>query len=179
MRQVLNVNILEDRAAIKRVTLLGLPAAIAGFGVLGYLAGAVLAGDSAMSWVWIVGVIVGFAVSLPVHELVHAAFFKLFGPAGTRVIFGASKGMLYAGCPGTRYARGKMTVILLAPFVVLTCVYVLVGVVFSNPLAAAVLVLLHTSGCTGDFWFAWLIARHPEATLVEDTNTGILLLAED
>lgn len=124
--------------------------------------------------------ILGYCASLPVHELVHAAFFKLLGPQGTKVIFGFQSGMLYAGCPGVRLSRGRIVVVLLAPLVTLSIVYGLLGLVLPftwTPLLAVWLFALHTSGCIGDLYFVALIIRYPEATVCEDTNKGIRLLA--
>lgn len=184
MRQVLDVNILEDQATQRRVTLLGLPAGIAalilmiampladrlggGVGELqGFWAGSSLG--------WAIALLAVYIVSLPVHELVHAAFFKLFGPAGTRITFGFKSGMLYAGCPGRRFSRGQMTAVLLAPFALLSLTYLALGALLGLPFMMLAVFLLHTSGCVGDFYFAWLIARHPEADLIEDTPVGICL----
>ncbi len=185
MREVLDVNIFDEGtpaqktlmrasiwlmlACLALAIVASIPLVLTGFGP---------GLDGLMRFVIVV--FAGYAVSLPVHELVHAAFFKLLGPRGTKVIFGFQSGMLYAGCPGVRLSRGRCTAVLLAPFVTLSIVYGLLGLVLPfawAPLLAIWLFALHTSGCVGDFYFVALIARHPEATLCEDTNKGIRLLA--
>ena len=51
------------------------------------------------------------------------------------------------------------------------------GSLLGLPIMMLTVFLFHTSGCVGDFYFAWLIARHPEADQVEDTPVGIRLWA--
>ena len=177
MRQVLDVNILTDEATQKRVGLISLLPLVLGCLTCGWGIAAASDAGTLLStwWAWLLAAVALYAISLPVHELVHGLLFKAFGPAGTKVKFGYQNGMLYAGCPGVRFAAWKMTLILLAPFVVLSVTYVLLGQVFGEGVLALCLVLLHGSGCAGDFYFAWLLARHPEADLVEDTDQGIRL----
>ena len=51
---------------------------------------------------WMVGVIAVSAAAFAVHELLHAAFFKLLAPAGAHVTFGANRetAMIYACAEG-------------------------------------------------------------------------------
>lgn len=176
MRQVLDVNILEDPAVQKAVARWTMPCTIAALVLV--VAGIVyqLMTQTLMDALgWLGWLVVLYVVSLPLHELVHAAFFKMFGPAGTRIIFGYKSGMLYAGCPGVRLPRGRFITVLMAPFVVLTLGYLALGLGFHAWLLAWCLFFAHTAGCAGDFYFVRLILRHPEADLCEDTSTGIAL----
>ena len=116
-------------------------------------------------------------VSLPVHELVHALFFRLLGGRGVRVRFGYADGMLYAGCPGLVLTRGRFLVVLLAPTVVLTVALVLLGIVFDLLFIALIAASFHLSGCAGDLLAAWIIAREPACTHCQDTKVGVRLLA--
>jgi len=178
MRQVLDVNILTDTATQKRVGWISLVPLVPGMAVLGWgVASVIDAGHPVLGewWLWLLALAVAYVVSLPLHELVHALFFKLFGPAGTKVTFGYQSGMLYAGCPGTKYTSGQMTVVLLAPFVALSIAYWALGQALDLGVLALCLFLLHGSGCAGDLYFTWLLCRHPEADLVEDTANGIRL----
>lgn len=187
MREVLDVNILEDEKTQRKVAYIGMPAAVAAFAVLVWQLIAGLLGGGATEaetfWGgglgWTVAACLAYVVSLPVHELVHAAFFKLLGPAGVRVRFGFKSGMLYTGCPGVRFGRHGMATVLLAPFVALSLVYLALGIALGLPFLALVSFLLHLSGCGGDLYFVWLIARHPEADFVEDTPAGIRLIADE
>lgn len=178
MQQVLDVNILTDTATQKRVGWISILPTVLGALVVGYGIGvAEDVGEGPFSsWLtWLLAMVVVYMVSLPVHELVHALFFKVFGPKGTKVKFGYKSGMLYAGCPGVKIAPWQMTVVLLAPFAVLSLVYLVLGLALGMGVTALCLFLLHAAGCAGDFYFTWLLARHPEADLVEDTENGIRL----
>lgn len=173
MHKVLDADILNDDATQRRVAWISL--AIAGAGVVGALALALACGWRPGGIGWWLALAGLYVACLPVHELTHGAFFKLLGPRGTRVRFGYQSGMLYAGCPGTRMGRGRFAVVLLAPFVLVTAVCVLGGCALGAPLMAWSLAWLHASGCAGDLYFVWLIARHPEADACEDTEAGIAL----
>ena len=187
MREVLDVNIFDEDAPCRSALIRGasrFTLACLAVGILASvplcLAGHVPQLDLSLG-VFMLAVGLGSLAVLPIHELIHGAFFKLLGPRGTRVIFGYQKGMLYAGCPGTRYSRGRFTAILLAPLVMLSGTFVILGLVLPMawaPLAALWLLVLHAAGCAGDLYFALLIHTHPEATLCEDTDKGMRLLAE-
>lgn len=180
MRQVLDVNILDDPAVQKMVARWSLPCAVAALGLVAFsVTVKILDTSVGDALVWALWLALLYVVSLPLHELVHALFFKAFGPAGAKVTFGFKSGMLYAGCPGTFLRPAQFMVVLLAPFAVLTALYGVVGFAWNAPLLAWCLFFLHTSGCAGDFYFAWVIRRHPEADLCEDTPTGIALWRKD
>lgn len=178
MRTVLDVNILEDKAIQKIITrwsFIMLIPLIVGAVVL------IVLGQGPQGWLgWLSGfalVMVLYVASLPIHELVHAAFFKLLGPAGTKVRFGFTTGMLYAGCPGITLAPWRFVVVLLAPAVVLSLVFVGLGFFFESALLVWCPFWLHLAGCSGDFYCVGLIATHRETDAVQDTDTGISLLA--
>lgn len=173
VRKIATVDVLDDTTTQKKVLRWSL--ALLAPGVAGLVAALVFGwGENLGIW-WVVAFLAGYALSLPVHELVHGALFKLLGPRGTRVRFGYAKGMLYATCPGTRLPRGSFMAVLLGPLVVLTVVYVVLGVCLGTPLLAWALVWAHASGCAGDLLFLWTIVRTPQADLVEDTSVGMVL----
>ncbi len=175
MRLVLDVDILQDGETRNRVVYASLALLVAG--LAGALALALAGGFAPSGWAWWAALAVGYLASLPVHELVHGAFFKLLGPRGAKVRFGYQAGMLYAGCPGVRMARGRFAAVLLAPFVLLSLAYLAAGLATGDALLAWALFALHAAGCMGDLYFVWLIACHPEADLCEDTDRGFALWA--
>ena len=173
VHKVLDVDIMDDEGVRRRIARTSL--AMLAVGVVGGAALALACGwrpGGVWWWLALAGL---YVACLPVHELVHGAFFKLFAPRGARVRFGYRSGMLYAGCPGARMGRGRFAVVLLAPFVLVTAACVFAGAALGAPLMAWSLGWLHGSGCAGDLYLAWLVARRPEADLCEDTEGGVAL----
>lgn len=128
---------------------------------------------------WIVGLAAVSAASFAVHELVHAAFFKLFAPAGARVTFGANLEtcMIYACAEGVVYSRRRYMVICLAPTVVVTTTFAL-GLAFSGyPLLCYLAAGLHLSGCVGDWYYVRTILRDRRIVACEDTSFGVRFFA--
>jgi hypothetical protein len=112
-------------------------------------------------------------VTLPLHELVHAAFVLIFG-GRPRFGAGIKGGMpyLYVTDPGRRFNRNRFIVIALAPLVLIDTValaMVLIQPVWSW---AAVAFVVNTSGAIGDLWIVGLLIRFPPWVLVEDRTLG-------
>lgn len=126
--------------------------------------------------VWIAAFVFVTLVSLPVHELVHAALFRLLGGPGTRVRFGYQDGMLYATCPGLILTRARFCAVLAGPAVVVSALLLVLGFVFDVPLMVCAAFALHLSGCAGDLFAIWLAARTPHCTHCQDTERGVRLL---
>ncbi len=139
------------------LAVLALVAAGARFGVVDFL--------------WLVGV---SAVALPVHELVHAAAYKLLVP-GVKIGFGYKDGFLYTDAHGAMARRSAEVAVLLAPAVLLTCALFAGAVAAGNLVLAILLAFVHLSGCVGDILMVVRIVRDPRATHVRDTDFGIEL----
>lgn len=134
-----------------------------------------LEGLSILLWLFLL-VLLTF-VALPLHELIHALFFKSFHPKA-HIIFGFKDAMLYAGCPGEVYTRAQMIIILLAPAFFISLALIVLYFTTSVPVLCFAVLILHLSGCSGDILAAWLIVREPTCTHCEDTDFGIRLLSE-
>lgn len=117
-------------------------------------------------------------ISLPVHELVHGLFFKLFAPRGTKIEYGYKNGTIYATAPGVRFSRTRFIIIVLAPFVVLTLVYIAIGLTWNIPLTAYLCFATHTTGCVGDFFYVREIMADRRISVCEDTDTGVRFYAK-
>ena len=111
------------------------------------------------------------------HELVHAAAFKLLIPV-VRVDFGFKDAFLYTTINGAVVPRSAELAALLAPAVVVTAALVAASLACSCPALAVLLAATHLSGCVGDLLMALAILREPACTHVRDTEFGITLLAE-
>lgn len=155
------------------------------FAVLGVTGVVLVAGMAADVWVdvldldvvaWFLTFVVASLVALPVHELVHAAFFRLFGGPGTRVIFGFEQFMLYAGSPGLVLPRGRFVWVLLAPSVLVGGALLVVPLFLGLPMLAVLLAGAHLSGCTGDWFMVRAALAEPGCTHMRDTDVGVDLL---
>lgn len=138
---------------------------------------AALLSVSGLSPVGLLGAAAASLVVLPVHELLHAAAFKLLGGRGVRVSFGYEAGCLYTRTNDAVLTRRRFMVVLLTPSVVLTLVLLPVGAGMGSPAGGVLAAGLHLTGCTGDLLMAWVIHQSPEATHVQDTACGCRLLA--
>ncbi len=120
---------------------------------------------------WFVINIVGYILILPIHELVHAAVFTLWGGKpyfGTKMPYA-----LYCGARQQLFRRNQYLVVGLAPLVVIT----LAGIIFTlvSPALASYTIFAivgNISGAAGDLWVAWRLLRLPRSILVEDTEAG-------
>ncbi len=115
-------------------------------------------------------------LTLLLHELVHAAFFKLLGPKHIRVIFGFSHGFAFAGAPNAWLPRGRYLVVGMGPALVISAACLL-GM-YLLPAQAAPLVyttaLINASGSVGDYYISYRILRSPPGTLVRDTGVEFI-----
>lgn len=127
------------------------------------------------SWAEVALFVVLIVVPLPVHELVHAAAFKLVKPSA-HVRFGMQDGLHYTTCEPEVFSRRRMLVVMLSPFALLTAAIFAIGCMLGAPLAAALAATIHASECAGDLLFAWLILSNRQVTHVRDTTYGIDLL---
>jgi signal transduction histidine kinase len=120
---------------------------------------------------WFVINIVGYILILPIHELVHAAVFTLWGGKpyfGTKMPYA-----LYCGAKLQLFRRNQYLVVGLAPLVVIT----LAGIIFTlvSPALASYTIFAtvgNISGAAGDLWVSWRLLRLPHSVLVEDTEAG-------
>ncbi len=120
---------------------------------------------------WIVINIIGYILILPIHELIHAAAFVLWGGKpyfGVRLPYA-----LYCGAKNQLFHRNQYFVVGLAPLIAIT----LAGIIFiliSPVLASYTLFALigNFSGAVGDIWVVRKLLRRPRSILVEDTEAG-------
>ena len=183
MRVIGTVNVLED-AGVQRAmvsaswAIMGAGAAIA---IVLWLVSLAFGGHvlEPVGPGWVLGLVVASVVSLPVHELVHAAAFVILGSSDVHVSFGIKDFMLYTSANGAVLPRGRFMAVLLAPSVVVTALFVLAGCVWHAPLFALLGAAFHLAGCTGDLDMARIIGITPAAAFVRDSPAGIDLLSEE
>jgi hypothetical protein len=120
---------------------------------------------------WIGINIIGYVLILPIHELIHAGAFALWGG---KPYFGAKLPYaLYCGAKNQLFRRNQYFVVGLAPLVVIT----LAGIIFTffSPALASFTLFAtigNVSGAAGDVWVVRRLSRRPRSILVEDTEAG-------
>lgn len=130
--------------------------ALAG-GLVGYLFGSTLANiikhASGWSALWqLLGGILGLFVLLPIHEFIHGLAFKSIG--ATKVGYGYSLKslMVYAYSQLFPTTMREVAFVAVMPFLVITAGLVIGWVIWPvYSLFWAILLLIHTSACVGDF----------------------------
>lgn len=175
MQKIAEIDILGDKDLQQRVTRLSLVIAAITL-VAAVLLGALAGGEEIGVWWW-VALAVGSLVVLPVHELVHAAAFKLLCP-GCRVSFGFQDAFLYTKTDGAVLRRACMVAVLLAPAVLVSVAVAAAAALAGCPVLVVLLAGLHLSGCSGDVLMVAEVLREPLCTHVRDTETGISLLSD-
>ncbi len=103
-------------------------------------------------WQLGLGILVFFVIVLPLHELIHAIFFKLLG--ASKVGFGYStKGlMVYAYAQRFVMRLRENALVAAMPFVLITSLLVVLLVSVPQLQFVWLLILvIHTLGCMGDF----------------------------
>ena len=175
MRTIADIDILDNEPLQARVVRLSLVIIVATVLAAVFLAFA-LGGEKLDVWWW-VALAVGSFVALPVHELVHAAAFKLLCP-GSHVSFGFKDAFLYTKTDGAVLRRGRMVAVLLAPALLVTAVLAALMLAAGLPVLAALLAGIHLSGCSGDILMTAAALRERLCTHVRDTETGITLLSK-
>lgn len=104
MRKIADIDVLADAVLQARMVRLSLLMLAAG------LAAAVLVlvaeGGRELGLGWLLALAVASVASLPAHELVHGAAFKLLCP-GARVSFGVKDAFLYTSASGAVVPRGR------------------------------------------------------------------------
>lgn len=123
----------------------------------------------------VIWTVVLVALSLPVHELIHGIFFRVFAPSNShsKVKYGFKQGMYYATNPGVIYKKGAFSVIILAPFIFNSILFLLLYLVGLDGQIVAYAFIIHTGGCAGDFWYMYELLKNPSITHCEDTPTGV------
>ena len=175
MRTIADIDILGNEPFQARVAQLSLVVIVAAV-LAAVVLGLAVDGEKLDVWWW-VALAAGSFVALPVHELVHAAAFKLLCH-GCTVSFGFQDAFLYTKTDGAVLRRGRMVCVLLAPSVLVTAVLAALALGACLPVLAVLLAGIHLSGCAGDILMAVACLREGACTHVRDTETGITLLSD-
>ena len=175
-RHIADINVLEDEAFRRRIVWESVAVLVGGalIGLVILVAG--LVRQESVGLGWFAALVLGSVAALPVHELVHALFFKAFSRGACEISFGFEQCMLYTRTNDLVLPRGAFIAVLLAPAVLVTAALFGVALWFGCPMLGWLLAVLHLSGCTGDLGMVREILAEPATTHVQDTAFGITLL---
>ena len=174
METIADIDLMGDERLRELMTLLSLLVLVVG--LLVALALGLAAPAEPLDFAWLLALAVVSVASLVVHELIHAASFKLLGGRSARVSFGARDGLIYTSAAGSVLPRARFVGVLLAPTVVLSAALLGACCALGLPLLGWCLFALHLSGCVGDLLMAGRIVRARDCTHVRDTEYGCELL---
>lgn len=126
-------------------------------GVVGSLMGSLAKSDAPepllhLGWQLVIGVVGLFLIVLPIHEIIHALFFKLLG--AKNVGFGYSKKglMVYAYAQRFVMTLRENALVAAMPFLLITLLISVCWVLVPGLKVIWIVILLfHTLGCMGDF----------------------------
>jgi hypothetical protein len=123
------------------------------------------------------GVVV-LALTLVLHELIHAFFFWRFTKHWAN--FGFRGVYAFAAAPNWYIPRNQHLIITLAPLVVISAVGILLMLVVPLPLLPWLVLALvvNAAGAVGDLVTAVWLLRHPEQAYVNDYGDGMTIFAE-
>lgn len=115
-----------------------------------------------------------FFVVIMIHEAIHGFFFKYYSKKKVKYQF---HGWAFsASTPNTFYRKGAYLVIGLAPAVIINSILLILFFIFKDiRLLLFFVILLHFSGCAGDFYVTFMLRKYAKDTLVEDTGVGMLI----
>jgi hypothetical protein len=118
-------------------------------------------------------------VTIIVHELIHAWFFKM----GTteKVKFGFHGFAASASVPGVYFYKQHYLKVGLSPAVLLNLLLILLIILLPKlwffPLYLNL--AIHFGGCIGDFYVSWILRKYTNDTLIEDTGIGMKFYVKD
>jgi len=112
-------------------------------------------------------------LNIVVHELIHAAFFKL--AKGVNIKFKFHGFAASASSPDTYFKKWHYFAVGLAPFIVLNLIYIPFFIFAPLHLISLAAVLLgnHLSSCIGDYIVSIYLLRYKPSTLVKDYGVGM------
>ncbi len=123
-------------------------------GVVGYGVGQLIAKNSAVdSFLLQLGVgVAALFLLLPVHEFIHGLAFKGIGAPTIGYGYSLKSMMIYAYCQKFPTTLREVAFVAVMPFLILTAGLLAAWVVWPTyGVSWATLLVLHTSGCIGDF----------------------------
>jgi hypothetical protein len=121
--------------------------------------------------------LVVFGALVVVHEAIHGVMFLGFGckPRFGVKLIGKYFPVVVYTTSRLAISRNKYIIVSLAPFLVITLVFLVIGIITNNKgvvILAIFVVAMNVSGSIVDIIMAWKIWKHGRWTIFEDTEDG-------
>lgn len=180
MKEIGQIRVFEDEALLSHITKLSAAVFVSGvaLAVALFIEGFFRSMGDPLTYVYIV---FGLVLSVPLHEAVHALFFKAFAPGSAKIRFGANREtwMVYASAEGVVYSRAQYLAIALAPTFAVTLLCLAFALATNHWGAAYFVALGHLTGCVGDWCYVERICKNKAVKQVEDTDFGVRFYGEE
>lgn len=145
-------------------------------GALGFAGGKLLKGNAGVdSFLWQVGAgVLALFLLLPIHEFIHGLAFKRIGAPSVGYGYSLKSMMVYAYCQKFPTTMREVAFVAVMPFVFITAGLITAWIVW--PMYGvfwAMLLLMHTSGCIGDFVLInyYIKSRHRKIYTYDDIES--------
>lgn len=135
--------------------------------------------SGAINILGVLGMILGFALTLALHELIHGLAMQWYGAKPSYGVLWAGLA-LYATAPGYAFRRNNYLIISLGPLVGLS---ILCALLLMLPMIGGwtitVIVLcaaINAAGAMGDIWITGIVLRYPPQAYIVDEKDGVRVL---
>lgn len=116
--------------------------------------------------------IIGFFILIIIHETIHGLCFRFYSKEKVHYQF---HGFAFSASQKNIFIKKQAYIIIgLAPALVINPILILLFIL--NPtfrLIFFILILLHLSGCAGDFYVVYKLSKKKADTLIEDYGIGM------
>ncbi len=121
----------------------------------------------------ILAFLIGVIITIIIHELIHAFFFRIGNKVKVKYKFHGFAAS--ASVPDVYYQKRHYIIITLAPFLILNILYILLILFLSDGLFYLVYFIFafHLSGCVGDLYVFSKLFMMPKETLIQDYGIGM------
>jgi hypothetical protein len=118
-----------------------------------------------------------FFLIIIIHEWIHGLFFKHYSKQKVKYKFHGWAAS--ASTPGVFYYKKSYIVIGLSPAVIINGILLIIFfLVEPARVMTFILLAMHFSGCSGDFYVVYKLRKYSKETLVEDTGVGMNLFTK-
>lgn len=123
----------------------------------------------------LISLLVSFAITLFLHEGVHALVYKLFTKNKVEFGFEFARISAYSSCPDTFFSRNAFILNSIAPFLLLNILFFILTALTHGIICFLFMFMFicNFSSCTIDLYYAIRLMRFSKNALISETRAGI------